>query len=1338
MKQQINFSRKLAIVLCLLSLMTLAVGPVMAQNLAIWDCAGTNGAATNAPDYAESGLTVSNLTLGTGLTATNYNGTTTDGLEAKDQLAMTLAEAIAGDEYIAFTLTPQSGKSVTISKISLRPFSQSHTRYFAVMSSASGFNEANVLGTVSIKSTTGSATLLDVVLANHQNISAPVEFRIYVYGYNNKYEAAGLAGTGDDLTVEGAVQNLLYSLTVLNGSGTGLYAPNSQVSIVADAAPSGQEFDKWIGDIGYLASATSASTTVDMIAAAIAVTATYKTVAPPPPPPASCNTLQAELNFTGDAVVKTANAGYAGTGYLDYGANGSYAQWTIEASQAGQATFKAVHANGGTTNRQCALIVNGVNVGNIAFAPTGSWTTWTETPEMSISLNAGANTIKVQANTSNGGPNLDQYTVCTTDGTPQPSSDATLSALTLSTGSLVPSFSASTLSYTASVANSVSSVTVSATATHSGATVSGTGTKTLVVGQNTINIVVTAEDGTTQNTYTVVISRQDAIDTQAPTKPGTPAVAAVTCNSISLSWTASTDNVGVVGYEVYFGSTLKTTTAQNSATIYGLSANTNYPNITVKAFDAAQNMSVASNAVSTSTTTCQQSENKNITGIGLSGPKDWEEAFIFADAMMSSRQWTGCSVDANGWPTGDGEIYVADIQNLHGTYKMKFTGNADISFNSATVSNKVYNAATNTTTCDVEITRSESFALKLTVTNSNGGIKNVKLMRPITPGSSISHNFDELIHREVKSFITSGFNLVRFMDFMGTNSDTYHKRANFSYRLTPNYATQAADWDLTTYVKKNPATGLNWFAYQGIGGAYEYVILMCNEMNVDCWINIPHCANDDHIRKMAQIFKYGSDGTNPYTSPQANPKYPPLNPNLKLYVEFSNEVWNWNFPQTGYINNNRGDLDWRQATAKRAAEMSVIFREVFGNSEMMTRVRPLFEWQKGKNTTDYGNAQLSGTMGLMWLEKNMPQPINYYFWGGGGSGYYGPDAGADINTVWNSGQMNSDAWTYPMQEWMAYLSASYGLRRAVYEGGPSFGDEYGGTAENSLGNLVLNDPRLADEMVEHQAAYNSVGGNVFTFFTISGDHRWGFINEPNTPNIKLQGAIAIKDQAREPITIATRVTPTTVSTIPGNRWKITNKTDGGYAWRNAAESDAAFTVGDGLWVSYPFHVTADGTYEVRVKSSGSGTVAIYDGSNLLGTYTIANGATPWVSFNATIEYLKAIRVKAVSGSVVISSIEIAGQSAQKSAALTNFDSEKGNSGVRIYPNPSNGGMITVAVADDTKSVNIAIFDIRGKLVYQQMHSDKNVQLSTVDFAKGIYIVHVQTDMSNVKSKLIIE
>jgi hypothetical protein len=103
------------------------------------------------------------------------------------------------------------------------------------------------------------------------------------------------------------------------------------------------------------------------------------------------------------------------------------------------------------------------------------------------------------------------------------SNDATLSALTISGGTLNPSFNSNTTSYTDSVVNEVVTVTPTRNESHATITVNGTlvtsGTESnlinLNVGSNTITVVVTAQDGTTVKTYTITLTRLPPLSNDA-------------------------------------------------------------------------------------------------------------------------------------------------------------------------------------------------------------------------------------------------------------------------------------------------------------------------------------------------------------------------------------------------------------------------------------------------------------------------------------------------------------------------------------------------------------------------------------------------------------------------------------------------------------------------------------------------------------------------------------------------------------------------------------------------------------------------------------------------------
>ena len=195
---------------------------------------------------------------------------------------------------------------------------------------------------------------------------------------------------------------------------------------------------------------------------------------------------------------------------------------TLSALVPSTGTLSPVFATG--TTSYTATVAN--SVASITLTPTatdvGATTVQylgeTGTTVFTGTLNVGANIIRTIV-TSQDGTSLYTYTVTVTRAG---SSDATLSALTISSGTLSPSFTSGTTSYTANVSNLTTSVTLTPTVNEVNATtvqyLGATGTTSftgaLNVGANVIRVVVTAQNGTT-STYTVTVTR---LTTCAPTE----------------------------------------------------------------------------------------------------------------------------------------------------------------------------------------------------------------------------------------------------------------------------------------------------------------------------------------------------------------------------------------------------------------------------------------------------------------------------------------------------------------------------------------------------------------------------------------------------------------------------------------------------------------------------------------------------------------------------------------------------------------------------------------------------------------------------------------------------
>jgi gliding motility-associated-like protein len=176
----------------------------------------------------------------------------------------------------------------------------------------------------------------------------------------------------------------------------------------------------------------------------------------------------------------------------------------------------------GTTTSYTAPVGNGVT--SMTVTPTTSdanatikvngITVTSGTASSAIPLVVGPNTITMVV-TAQDGVTTKTYTLTVTR---VPSSNAKLALIQLSRGTtLSPVFAAATTSYTASVASTISSITVKPTAVYSTTTITVNGTAVtsgtassaipLTVGNNTITVIGTAQDGVTKMTYTVTVTR---------------------------------------------------------------------------------------------------------------------------------------------------------------------------------------------------------------------------------------------------------------------------------------------------------------------------------------------------------------------------------------------------------------------------------------------------------------------------------------------------------------------------------------------------------------------------------------------------------------------------------------------------------------------------------------------------------------------------------------------------------------------------------------------------------------------------------------------------------------
>ncbi|WP_405019467.1 PQQ-dependent sugar dehydrogenase [Kitasatospora sp. NBC_00070] len=441
-----------------------------------------------------------------------------------------------------------------------------------------------------------AARSLGVVEANHTGYSGTG----FVNGDN-------VAGSWIEFTVNAATAGTA-TIAIRYANGTtvdrpGDLAVNGTVVSAARSFPSTGTWDDWAtstvtaqvnaGSNRIRLTSTSATGLPNLDALDLDVTA----------PTAD---YQAEDAATGQAAVATNHTGYTGTGFVDYtNVAGSYVEFTVSAATAGSAALAFRYANAGTADRPMDITVNGtVIAAGVSFPPTANWDTWS-TRTVNAALNVGTNTVRATATTANGGPNLDRLQVGVGADTSAPSRPGTPSCSAVTANGLTLSWGASTDNVGVSAydiyehGNKLAEAAGDATAKQ----------LTGLTPSTTYNLTVIARDasGNASPASVAIDCTTPAGSDPLPSTPGTPTVSGVGSTGATLTWAASTDDKGVVAYEIRSGSAVvKTVTGTPPATstaVTGLACDAPFT-LTVVAQDTAGGYSVPSGAVSFTTGAC--------------------------------------------------------------------------------------------------------------------------------------------------------------------------------------------------------------------------------------------------------------------------------------------------------------------------------------------------------------------------------------------------------------------------------------------------------------------------------------------------------------------------------------------------------------------------------------------------------------------------------------------------------------------------------------------------------------------------------------------------------------
>jgi hypothetical protein len=308
----------------------------------------------------------------------------------------------------------------------------------------------------------------------------------------------------------------------------------------------------------------------------------------------------------------------------------------------------------------------------------------------------------------------------------------------------------------------------------------------------------------------------------------------------------------------------------------------------------------------------------NTLGVNLNGVSYWSSGLPFLDHFKTASDWmpqnskTGdkpqgiqLNLDENGWvkslpKSGNGNYdSVQTLVNLisptpgvkenypSGKYVVLSEGEGKLEYG---LDAKLDTSASKPGRDVINVTpSSQGISLSLTETDPKGTgnyLRNIRLVPEAEEKNYQTQVFNPNFVNKLDNFST-----LRFMDWMGTNNS------------------KQSDW------QNRPTVDSSTYTYFNKGVPVEVMVDLANRTGANPWFNMPHQASDEYIANFAKVVKEK------------------LNPNLKAYVEYSNEVWNGAFGQHQWAQDQGQKLggDWTNWHSRRTEQMGDIWDKAFGN-----------------------------------------------------------------------------------------------------------------------------------------------------------------------------------------------------------------------------------------------------------------------------------------------------------------------------------------------------------------------------------------------------------------------
>ncbi len=449
-------------------------------------------------------------------------------------------------------------------------------------------------------------------------------------------------------------------------------------------------------------------------------------------------------------------------------------------------------------------------------------------------------------------------------------------------------------------------------------------------------------------------------------------------------------------------------------------------------------------------------------GINLAGPADWNTELPLVDVFRLSRTWISqkkglgwgkgpaLKLDEHGWVTSlDDDCWaetpMCTIEGGHypsGKYTLLYDGRGKIEFHGNA---QVVQDQPGRLIVEVDSQRGGLF-LRVVETDPNDYIRNIRVIMPGYAERYVDNPWHDAFLARWR-----GVACLRYMDFMDTNGSSI------------------AHWD--DRPKMDDAT------WTRRGVPLEMLCDLANRLDADPWFCMPHLADDDYVRRFAQQTKQL------------------LDPQRKVYIEYSNEVWNGQFEQSRYAGRKGQELGlaekpWEAAwlyTGRRSREIFAIWEEVFGGTDRLVRVlatqsaNPYVSRQVVTSADAFRHADALAI--APYIGMNVPG-----------------DQADEVVKLGLDGILDKvERESLPraiedMQKQKA-LADEYNLQLIAYEGGQHLVGVQGGENNQELEQLLHaanKHPRMGDFYRRYYKAWEDSGGGLHcAFSSVSRWSKWG-------------------------------------------------------------------------------------------------------------------------------------------------------------------------------------------------------------------------------------------------------